>query len=216
VKIIIIGCGRLGSGLAQTLSLHGHRITAVDNDAAAFERLGPGFKGQTIVGVGFDREVLLKAGIERADGLAAVTASDEVNLVAARTASQFFRVPRVVARVYDPHKAEIYWRLGLQTLTPVTWGINRIAELLTFFPLHPTLSLGRGEVDIVEAEIPPLLVGRAVQEVTAPGEVHVVAISRSSQTFLPIPGTVFQAGDLVHFAILAASADRLKALLALV
>jgi len=216
VKIIVIGCGRLGSGLAQTMSLRGHTITAVDNDPAAFERLAPGFTGQTIVGVGFDRAILLKAGIERTDGLAAVTASDEVNLVAARMASQFFRVPRVVARVYDPGKAEIYRRLGLQTITPVTWGINRIAELLTFFPLHPTLSLGRGEVDLVEAEIPPLLVGRAVQEMTVPGEVHVVAISRGSQTFLPTLGTVFQTGDLIHCAILAASADRLKALLTLV
>ncbi|MBI1880792.1 MAG: TrkA family potassium uptake protein [Chloroflexi bacterium] len=215
MKIIIIGCGRLGSGLAQTLNLRGHTIIAVDNDPAAFERLGPGFKGQTIMGVGFDRDVLLKAGIARADGLAAVTTSDEVNLVAARMASQFFRVPRVVARVYDPQKAEIYWRLGLQTITPITWGINRIAELLTFFPLHPTLSLGQGGVDLVEAEIPPLLIGRPVQEVTIPGEIHVVAISRGSQTFLPTLGTVFQAGDLIHFAILAASADRLKAILAL-
>jgi trk system potassium uptake protein TrkA len=201
--------------LAQTLSLRGHTIAAIDNDPAAFERLGPGFKGQTIVGVGFDREVLLKAGIERVDGLAAVTASDEVNLVAARVARQFFGVPRVVARVYDPRKAEIYRRLGVQTLTPITWGINRMAELLTFFPLHPTLSLGRGEVDIVEVEISPLLVGRTVQEVTVAGEVHLVAISRGGQTFLPTLGTVFQAGDLLHCAILAASADRFKTLLAL-
>jgi trk system potassium uptake protein TrkA len=201
--------------LAQTLSLRGHTIAAIDNDPAAFERLGPGFKGQTMVGVGFDRAVLLKAGIERADGLAAVTASDEVNLVAARLARQFFDVPRVVARVYDPRKAEIYRRLGVQTLTPITWGINRMAELLTFFPLHSTLSLGRGEVDIVEVEISPLLVGRMVQEVTVAGEVHLVAISRGGQTFLPTLGTVFQAGDLLHCAILAASADRFKTLLAL-
>ena len=216
MKIIIIGCGRLGSGLAQTLNLRGHTITAVDNDPAAFERLGPGFKGQTIVGVGFDREVLLKASIKRADGLAAVTASDEVNLVAARMAGQFFQVPRVVARVYDPRKAEIYRRMGVQRLTPITWGINRIAELLTFFPLHPTLSLGRGDVDLVEVEISPPLVGRTVQEVIVTGEVHVVAISRGGQTFLPTLGTVFQAGDLLHCAILAASADRFKTLLGLV
>ncbi|HXV43009.1 MAG TPA: NAD-binding protein [Anaerolineae bacterium] len=215
MRIIIIGCGRLGSGLVQNLSLRGHQITVVDNDPTAFERLGPGFKGQTIAGVGFDREVLLKAGIERADGLAAVTASDEVNLVAARMASQFFKIPRVVARVYDPRKAEIYRRLGLQTITPVTWGINRIAELLSFFPLHPTVSLGRGEVDIIEAEVPLLLVGRPVKDVTLAGEIHVVAISRAGQTFLPTLGTIFQAGDAAHFAILAASADRFKALLAL-
>jgi trk system potassium uptake protein TrkA len=213
MRIIIIGCGRLGSGLAQTLSLRGHTITVVDNDPTTFERLGPSFKGQTVVGVGFDRQVLLKAGIERADGLAAVSASDEVNLVAARMASQVFRVPRVVARSYDPRKAEIYRRLGVQIITPVTWGINRIAELLSFFPLSTTVSLGNGEVDIIEAEVPPLLAGRTVNEVTVPGEIQVVAISRGGKTFLPTLGTVFQAGDWLHLAVLAASADRLKALL---
>jgi trk system potassium uptake protein TrkA len=162
-----------------------------------------------------DRETLLKAGIERADGLAAVTASDEVNLVAARMASRFFKVPRVVARVFDPRKAEIYRRLGLQTITPVAWGINRMAELLAFVPLQPTLSLGRGEVDLVETEVPPLLVGRAVKEITVSGEVHVVAISRGSRTFLPTLGTVFQTGDWLHLAVMATSADRLKTLLAL-
>jgi trk system potassium uptake protein TrkA len=215
VKIIVIGCGRLGSGLAQALSLQGHTLVAVDIDPAAFDRLGPGFKGRTLVGAGLDRETLLKAGIERADGLAAVTASDEVNLVAARMASRFFKVPRVVARVFDPRKAEIYRRLGLQTITPVAWGINRMAELLAFVPLQPTLSLGRGEVDLVETEVPPLLVGRAVKEITVSGEVHVVAISRGSRTFLPTLGTVFQTGDWLHLAVMATSADRLKTLLAL-
>src|SRR5688572_12896374 len=129
MKIIVIGCGRLGSGLAQALSLWGHQVIAIDNDPTTFTRLETGFKGQTLTGFGFDREVLLQAGIERTDGLAAMTASDEVNLVTARMAHQFFRVPRVVARVYDPRKAAIYQRLGVQTITPVTWGVNRIAEL---------------------------------------------------------------------------------------
>lgn len=213
MKIMIVGCGRLGIGLAQTLHLRGHMITVVDNNPAAFEHLGPGFKGQTVVGVGFDRGVLLKAGIERADGLAAVTTSDEANLVIARIAGQVFRVPRVVARVYDPYKAEVYRRLGLQTIAPITWGINRIAELLSFFSLGPTISLGSGDVDILETEIPPLLVGRTVNEVTVPGEVHVVAISRGGKTFLPTLGAVFQAGDWLHLAVLATSAGRLKRLL---
>jgi trk system potassium uptake protein TrkA len=215
MKIIIIGCGRMGAGLARTLSLRGHAVTVVDNDPAAFERLGPAFKGQTVVGIGFDRDVLLQAGIERADGLAAVTASDEANVVAARIASQVFRVPRVVARVYDPHKAEIYQRLGLQTIAPVTWGIHQIADLLCYSPLDTVLSLGSGEVDLVKTEIPPLLAGRTVNELTVPGEIRVVAISRGGTTFLPTLGTVFQNGDLVHLVVLAASADRLRALLGL-
>lgn len=215
MKIIIIGCGRVGAGLARTLSLRDHKVKVVDKDPAAFERLGLAFKGETIVGVGFDRDVLLQAGIERADGLAAVTASDEANVVAARMASRVFRVPRVVARLYDPRKADIYRRLGLQTIAPVTWGIHRIADLLSYSPLDVVMSLGDGGVDLVETEIPPLLVGRTVDELTVPSEIRVVAISRGGKTFLPTRGTVLQEGDLLHLATLATSTDRLKALLGL-
>lgn len=214
MRIIIVGCGRLGSGLAKLLSMQGHAVTVVDSDPLAFERLGPTFKGKTVVGVGFDREVLIQAGIERADCLTAVTASDDANVVAARLASQVFHVPRVVARLYDPRKAEIYQRLGLQTISPVTWGINRIADLLCRSPLETVVSLG-SDVDIIEAEVPSLLVGRTVKEMTILGEVHVVAITRSGKTFLPTQGTVFQAGDLVHLAVLATSVERVKALLGL-
>jgi trk system potassium uptake protein TrkA len=214
MKILVIGCGRLGAGLAKTLELRRHAVTVVDRDPAAFEALGA-FKGETVEGSGIDREALLKAGIERADGLAAVTSSDEINVVAGRLAVQVFRVPRVVARLYDPRKAEIYRRLGLQTLTPVAWGIHRIAELLCHSRLDILHSLGSGEVDIVEAEVPPLLVGRTTSEVTVAGEIHVVTVSRGGRTFLPAPGTVFHKGDLLHLAVLGSSADRLKSLLGL-
>ncbi len=214
MKIIIIGCGRVGAGLAQTLCLRRHTVTVVDKDPAAFERLGPSFKGKTVVGIGFDRDVLIKAGIERTDGLAAVTSSDEANVVAARLASQFFRVPRVVARLYDQRKAEIYQRLGLQTISTTTWGINRIADLLCYSEFEPIISLG-SEVDLITVDTPQLLVGRTVKDLTMPGEIHVVAISRGGATFLPTLGTVFQEGDLVHLAMLAASAERAKILLGL-
>ena len=213
MRIIIIGCGRMGAGLAQNLSRRGHVVTVVDRDPTSFERLGPSFRGATITGGGFDRDALLNAGIERADGLAAVTASDEVNVVAARLARQVFRVPKVVARIYDPRKAEIYQRLGLQNISPVTWGINRIIDLLCYSRMDTVLSPGSGDVDIVETEIPHLLVGRTVNELTVTGEIHVVTISRRGKTFLPTLGTEFHEGDLVHLALLAASADRLKALL---
>lgn len=215
MRIIIIGCGRMGAGLAQALSQRDHTVTLVDRDPAAFERLGPGFAGRTIAGVGFDRAALLEAGIERADGLAAVTASDEVNVVAARLARLKFRTPRVVARLYDPRKAEIYRRLGVQTISTTAWGIHRIAELLAYSPLDAIASLGNGAVDIVEVAAPPLLVGRTVSDVTIPGEVQIVAISRGGATFLPTQGARFQDGDLIHLSILAASAERLKQLLGL-
>jgi trk system potassium uptake protein TrkA len=215
MKLIIIGCGRWGAGLAQTLGRRGHAVTVVDQDPAAFERLGPSFKGQTVLGIGFDHDVLILAGIERADGLAAVTASDEVNVVTARIARQVFRVPRVVARLYDPRKAEIYRRLGLQTISTVTWGINRVADLLCYSELDVSQSLGGGEVDLTETEVPPLLVGQTVNELTLPGELHVVAVTRDGKTFLPASGMVFQAGDRVHLVLLAASVERVKTLLAL-
>jgi trk system potassium uptake protein TrkA len=188
-------------------------VTVVDQEATAFERLGPGFTGQTIVGTGFDRDVLLHAGIERADGLAAVTGRDETNVVLARLARQMFRVPRVIARLHDPRHAEVYRRLGIQTITPLTWGIQRLAELLCYAQLNTTLSLGSGEVDIVEVELPYLLVGRTVNELTLVGEIHVAAISREGHTFLPTLGTVLREGDLLHLVVLATSAARLTTLL---
>jgi trk system potassium uptake protein TrkA len=215
MNIIIIGCGRWGSGLAQDLSLRGHGVTVVDQAPSAFERLGPSFKGKTLAGVGFDRDVLLEAGIERADGLAVLTGSDEANVVIARVVRQVFQVPRVVARLYDPRKAEIYRRLGLQSITPLTWGVHRMTELLGYSRLEAIASLGSGTVEIVEVEIPPSLAGRRVKELTIPGEAHVVAISRSGTTFLPTPGTTFQEGDLVHLSVLAASSDRIREVLGL-
>lgn len=213
MKILIVGCGRLGAGLAQALSLRSHQVTIIDKDAVAFDRLPPSFGGQKVAGDGLDRDVLLRAGVERADGLAAVTGSDEVNVVVARLAREIFKVPRMVARLDDPRKAEIYRRLGLQTIAPVTWGISRIADLLCYTPLAPIVSLGTGEVDIVEAEIPPLLVGRMVVDVTLPGEIHVVAITRRGSTLLPTMGTVFQIGDQLHLAVLGISMERLNVLL---
>ena len=166
-------------------------MTTVDIDPEAFERLGPGFAGRTVLGVGFDRDVLIQAGIERADGLAAMTSSDEANVVAARIAREVFKVPRVVARLYDPRKADIYKRLGLQTIQPVTWEIVRIAELLCHSQLDTIATLGYGDAEVMEADVPPLLEGRTVNELTVPGEIQVVALSRNGRTFLPTLGTSF-------------------------
>jgi trk system potassium uptake protein TrkA len=213
MQLIIIGCGRVGTGLARTLNQRGHLVTVVDKDLAAVTGLGAAFTGRSLIGSGFDRDLLVQAGIEQTDGLAAVTGSDEANAVIARLARQVFRVPRTIARLYDPRTAEVYHRLGVQTINPVTWGSHRIAELLCYARFAPLVSLGGGEVDLVETEVHPLLVGRTVTEITIPGEVQVVAISRGGKTWLPTLGTVFQDGDLVHVAVLATSATRLHTLL---
>jgi trk system potassium uptake protein TrkA len=216
MKIMIIGCGRQGAELAKALSLNDCEVTVVDNDQTAFERLGPPFRGQIVHGDGLDREMLLKGGIERVDGVAALTASDDTNIVVARFARQVFRVPRVVARVHDPLKAEIYRRLGVQTVTPVALGTQRFAELLTFSPLEPIKGLGNGEVGIIETDISPNLIGRMVNELTVPGEIQVVAITRGGKTYMPTLGAIFQEKDFIHLAVASNATDRLKALLGLI
>ena len=210
MKFLIIGCGRVGNALAQTMSDRDHTVTLIDKDPTAIATLGAGFRGNTFIGSCFDRELLLRAGIENCDGLAAVTGSDEINVVIAQLARHQFHVPKAVARVYDPRKAEMYRRLGIQTLNPITWGSNRIAEVLSFSPLDTLVSLGSGEVDIVEADVPRLWVGRTVAEATIPTEIHIAALTRGGRTFLPSARSVFHDGDVVHVVVHAAAVDRLK------
>ncbi len=212
MRIIILGCGRIGAGLMHHLSMHGHTITAVDPDPRAAARIAPTFRGRMIVGDVLDRQVLLDAQIEQSDALAAVTANDDVNVVVARLARQVFHVPRVTARVYNPRTAEIYHRLGIQTVSSTAWGINRIAELLSYSELEPVANLG-GDAEIVAASAPALLVGRPVSTLATLGEVQVVTINRGGRTFLPQPGTMIEAGDLLYLVVLAGAKDRLAALL---
>jgi trk system potassium uptake protein TrkA len=124
-----------------------------------------------------------------------------------------FHVPKVIARLYDPRKAEIYKRLGLLTVSPITWGVNHIADLMCHAPLECVLSLG-SDVDVIQAEAPALFAGRTVRDLTALGEIHVVAVTRGGKTFLPTQGTAFQEGDLLHLAVVASAMERLKELLA--
>ena len=215
MKIIIVGCGRIGSGLAQALDKAGHEIYVIDSNPAAFANLNPAFKGKTIEGIGFDRDVLLKARIDRADAVAAVTSSDESNAVIAQLARDAYRVPKVVARMYDRQKAEIYRRLGVLTLSSTTWGIRRAMDLINYSPLNTVLSLGSGDVDLVEIEVPALLIGRQVRELMLSGEAIVSAIDRGNKTFIPTMGTTFEKGDLVYLSVATASIGSLKRLLGL-
>jgi trk system potassium uptake protein TrkA len=213
MKVIIMGCGRVGEQVSWLMSNEGHQVVVIDSDPAALARLGPHFKGKTVCGIGFDRGVLLEAGIEQADAFAATSSSDNANIVSARIARQIFRVPRVVARLYDPRRAEIYRRLGLMTISSTTWGAERIRELLLHAALDPQFTFGHGEVCVVSLEATPQLVGRAVKVLTVPGEISVGAITRHGQAFLPMSGTEIQAGDIVHLLILASAMDRFEALL---
>lgn len=213
MNIIVIGCGRVGAGLARDLVDRRQHVVIVDTDEAVFDRLGPLVDVERIVGSGTDRRVLQRAGIDHADGLAAVTGADEVNAVAARLASRVFHVPRVVARLYDERTAELYQRLGIRAISPVAWGIHRLGDLLTFSEVTPVSTLGTGGVEVVEARVPATLAGRTASELQVPGEVDVVAVTHHGTTSLATAVTVFEEGDLVHLAVSRASRDRLEALL---
>jgi trk system potassium uptake protein TrkA len=213
MKFIVIGCGNLGSKLAHSLAQRGHTVTVIDRDASAFERLGSSFKGQTVEGVGFDRDVLTEAGIAHADGLAAVTNSDEANIVTAQLARHVFRVPRVITRLYDIYQADIYRRLGLNTVSPNFWAVNQITDLLCYSQLDIVMHLGNGNIAVVDAEIPLLLVGKRVADLTVQGEISVIAIDRDSRVFLPTLGTTFEAGDRAYIAVMSTSTSRLDDML---
>lgn len=214
MRFIVIGCGRMGAGLARTLDLQGHAVTVVDGDAGAVERLGLTFRGQTLVGSGFDRDLLVEAGINHADGLAAVTNSDETNLVVARVARAVFRVPKAVARLVDPRRMSLYQRLGVQTVAPIPWAIHRFAELLSYSELDAVLSLGSGQVEIVDVDVPAMLVGRKVSTIAVPGEIQVIAVTRFGNTFIPSSETQIQKADGLHIAVLTTSVERLRTILA--
>jgi trk system potassium uptake protein TrkA len=215
MKVIIMGCGRVGEQVATLLSGEGHEVTVIDYDPAALQRLGPRFKGRTVRGVGFDRDVLIEAGIEQADAFAATSSSDNANIVAARIAHNVFHVPLVVARLYDPRRAEIYRRLGLITISSTTWGAERIREILTHTEMDPLMTFGNGEVCLLSIEAPSQLFGQMVKSLTVPGEVSVTVITRNDRAFIPALGTEFRQGDIIHLVVMASAMERLKTLLGL-
>ncbi len=215
MRFIVIGCGRMGAGLSQTLSRRGHAVTVLDRDPDALARLDRDFPGRILQGSGLDQNVLVRAGIHQADGLAAVTHSDEANVVLARLARLVFQVPRVVSRLVDPRKADIYHRLGIHVVAPIAWAACRIADLLSYSELDPVLSLGGGEVEILQVEVPSMLAGSKVSTLTIPGEAQVVSLTRRGRAFLPSSETILHKEDVMHLAVLATSIERIRSMLSL-
>ncbi|MBM6905960.1 NAD-binding protein [Collinsella tanakaei] len=213
MNVIVVGVGFLGSGLAERLARQGFEVTVVDRDRAALDALSPSFTGKKVCGVGFDRSVLEEAGIMRTSALVSCMGSDEANIVVAHVARSMFRVPRVIARLHDLSKAETYRRLDIQTISPNDWGISRICELLTYQQLDGVYDIGSGDVRLVRADIPALLDGSTVRELTAIGEVQIVGISRNNETFIPTQGTVLANGDIIYAAVTSSASRKFKQML---
>lgn len=216
MKIIVMGCGRVGSQVSLLLASRNHDVTVIDHrDLDAASRLGPGFKGRIINGLGFDQNVLMEAGIEQTDAFIAASSTDNANIVGARIAKNIFKVPRVVARLFDPRRAEIYRRLGLKTISTTTMGAERIYELVTHSELDMVHNFGHGEVSILVTEVTYHLAGRTVRDLTVPGEFNVIAITRDQKAFLPTAGTEFRDGDLIYLAVQSTAFTRLQNMLGL-
>jgi trk system potassium uptake protein len=215
MKVIVMGFGRIGSQVSKLLADQHHDVTIIDHESSAGALIDPAFKGRVIKGVGFDRKVLIQAGIEQAEAFVASSTSDNVNIVSARIARNIFHVPRVVARLYDPLRAEIYQRLGLTTISATNWAAQRIYQELTHTDMDVRETFGRGEVHLVHLETPPMLIGRTVNQLNVPGEVMVISITRKEQAFIPIIGTEFREGDLINLVVLSSAMERLEEMLGL-
>ncbi len=215
MKVIIVGCGEMGSGLALNLVKKHHQVTVIDSNPSAFKMLGHDFVGDTIDGIGFDKDVLEHADIRSADAVVACTNSDETNALIGRLSRNIYQVPHVISRLYVPRKAELYRTLGIQTISATTWGIHRVMELLSYDQLDSVLTIGENNVELFRIETPALLIGKTVNEMTIVSETSVVAITRDYQTLLPTMGTVLQQHDIIYIAAQATAVPRLKTLLGL-
>ncbi len=202
VHVVIVGCGRVGSALAEELEAGGHSVVVIDKRADAFNRLSPDFAGQTLTGVGFDRSVLVEAGIERADAVAAVTSGDNSNILIARVARENFGIERVVARIYDPRRASIYQRLGIATVATVAWTSEQVLRRLQPHGegavewTDPT-----ARVSLIGHNIDATLAGKRYTDVEDSEGWRLVAVSRLGTTSLPTADLVAQLGDVAYVAV---------------
>jgi len=203
VHVIIVGCGRVGSGLAAELSGKGHSVAVVDRKPEAFRRLPPDFSGITVPGVGFDRERLKAAGIEHADALAAVTSGDNSNILTARVAREAFGVERVVARIYDTRRAAIYERLGIPTIAAVQWTTDRVLRSLDPAPGDPVWTAPTAGVVLLERAVPRQIAGQPLTDLEAGGLGRIAAVARGGQSMLPEPTMAAQDGDVVWVVVRA-------------
>jgi trk system potassium uptake protein TrkA len=190
-----MGCGRVGSQLTVELCRGGHEVAIIDKSTAAFEKLPPGFDAKTVVGLGFDRDALVEAGIKEADAFVAVSSGDNSNIVSARVALEHYHVPKVIARIFDPRRAEIYERLNIPTVATVRWGVKQIQLMLFHDRQEIRESLGGGDLLRLRVPVTGHLVGKAATDLNVDGRVLVAGVSRGGSGFIPTAESTLQEGD---------------------
>jgi trk system potassium uptake protein TrkA len=207
--IIIVGCGRVGSELAKLLSSEGHDVVVIDKSPSSFERLGDTFNGLTLLGNGFDLNLLKQAGIEKSDAFCAVTNGDNTNLISAQVAKKIFKVTKVIARVYDPQRAHIYAALGLDIIS----GTMLFAAMLRDKIIESRFSsylIETKDLGVIEIEAKKDLIGKTIQDINIPGEFLVVALKRLEGVSIPQPSTVLKEKDTLMAAMRVASLKKIK------
>jgi trk/ktr system potassium uptake protein len=213
MRVILVGCGRVGSELTVQLGRAGHEVTIIDKRASAFDRLPPGFNGRKVVGLGFDRDILEEAGIKEADAFVAVTNGDNSNIVSARVAREYYHVPTVIARIYDPRRAEIYERLNIPTVATTTWGVKQIMLMLTHPREEIKESLAGGDLFRMRLKVPGHLVGSPIGQLNVDGKIMVVGVDRGGHGFIPVASSTFQDGDVAQLMLQKDAVDTLDELL---
>ena len=213
MHVVVVGCGRVGSGLGVSLVADGHTVAIIDKRTDAFRRLPEGWEGQTVTGFGFDRETLEEAGIRKAGAFAAVTNGDNSNILAARIARETYEVESVVARIYDPRRATIYRRLGIPTVATVTWTTDQVLRRL--FPERAEVewSSPAGEITLLERSLPPTWAGRRIAQLEVPGQIKLVGLVRAEEARLATD-EIGQEGDILHIAVHRGAVDDLERRLA--
>lgn len=210
MHVVVMGCGRVGSTIAHLLEDGGHSVAVIDQLETAFRRLGPDFSGRTVAGVGFDREVLRRAGIEEAAGFAAVSSGDNSNILAARVARETFGIENVVARIYDPKRAEVYERLGIPTVKTVPWTVHRLLSAILGDKHVEDWRDPSGAVSLVQVPLHEGWVGQKVKVLEAATGARVAFVTRFGVGMLPTGLTMLQDGDQVHLLVTDDIADAVE------
>ncbi|HEX7321423.1 MAG TPA: TrkA family potassium uptake protein [Mycobacterium sp.] len=215
MRVVVMGCGRVGAALADGLSRIGHEVAIIDRDSTAFNRLSPEFAGERVLGMGFDRDVLLRSGIEEASAFAAVSSGDNSNIISARLARETFGVERVVARIYDAKRAAVYERLGIPTVATVPWTTDRLLNALTRETETTKWRDPTGTVAVAEVSLHEDWIGRNVTDLESATGARVAFLIRFGTGVLPEPKTVIQASDQVYIVAVSGRAAEAMAIAAL-